>query len=289
MDEDMDVGGGSHILASVSRIRAAKKAAAAVIRPSGIAKPKTMTGFIYRRHPKPGEERFVIVDEVRFTVLVMVLFGVTCVIGFLIADLGEGKITVREVEDKDGHGLAILIGGIFAFLACVLSVIQIQGHRKHWTHPPSQKNVVRILLMVPIYAISAWLSLTFLDLSTYIDFARGVYEAYVIYTFMILLTKYLGGHAGVTEWMKYKPNQPWPSPMCFLRPVKPDSQYLYYLKYGALQYTILTPICSLATVVLQYFGAYKDGEIRYDNGYPYIAFILSQCQRHFSRQQQSAP
>jgi len=99
---------------------------------------------------------------------------------------------------------------------------------------------------------------------------------------MILLTKYLGGHNGVVEWMKYKAPQPWPSPMCFLRPVVPDSRYLYYLKYGTLQYTILTPICSLATVVLSTFGWYEDGVIAYNNGYPYIAFVISQSTTHSS-------
>lgn len=232
---------------------------------------------------------------------------------------------------SSGHGVAVLIGGIFSILACVLSGIQIRQHKRNWTHPPSQRHVVRILYMVPIYAISAWGSLTFLNLSSYIDFVRGVYEAFVIYTFMILLTKYLGGHNGVVEvsgrwnsrgccergadflhagialrcrahpavrlyelladycfpravfvfccqWMKYKAPQPWPSPMCCLKPVVPDSKYLYYLKYGALQYTILTPICSLSSVVLTYFGAYEDGVIAYDNGYPYIAFVVNMSQ-----------
>ena len=235
------------------------------------------------------------------------------VLGFLAVDLGLGHIQIREVYDSDGHWIAVLIGGVFAILACILSAIQIRAHHAHWTHPPSQKQVVRILYMVPIYAISAWGSLTFLNLSSYIDFVRGVYEAFVIYTsvkaarthcggrfqahrqwsvstrahwfafvlcfvarsFMILLTKYLGGHDGVVEWMKFKPPQHWPSPMCFMKPVVPDSTYLYYLKYGALQYTILTPICSLASVVLTTFGAYEDGVIAYNNGYPYVAFVMN--------------
>lgn len=206
-----------------------------------------------------------------------VLFLLYCVaFGFLIADFGLGRVNLSKITDEAGHGVAVIVGGVFASLACILSYIQVKAHRAHWTHPPSQRLVVRILYMVPIYACSAWGSLTFLDLSSYIDFIRGVYEAFVIYTFMILLTKYLGGHSGVVEWMKYKTPQPWPSPLCFLKKVKPDSQYLYYLKYGALQYTILTPICSLAAVVLSTFDAYEDGVIAYDNGYPYVAFILSQ-------------
>jgi heme/copper-type cytochrome/quinol oxidase subunit 2 len=123
-------------------------------------------------------------------------FRLCAALGFLIADMGSNRVQVRDIVSSWGHGLAVLIGGIFAMLACVLSYIQIRSHKRNWTHPPSQKHVVRILYMVPIYAVSALGSLTFMSLSTYIDFVRGVYEAYVIYTFMILLTKYLGGHNG---------------------------------------------------------------------------------------------
>jgi hypothetical protein len=65
----------------------------------------------------------------------------------------------------------------------VLTFLQIQAHRRHWVHPASQKHVVRILLMVPVYAISAWSSLAFVKLSAYLDFIRNCYEAYVIWYF----------------------------------------------------------------------------------------------------------
>lgn len=207
--------------------------------------------------------------------LLLLLAALPSAFGFLIADLGMGRITLTDAYNESGHGLAVIIGGVFALLASALSAVQVKAHWKHWTHPPSQRLVVRILYMVPIYALSAWMSLTFLDLSAYIDFIRSCYEAFVIYTFMILLTKYLGGHQGVVECMQYKQPQPWPSPMYCMKPVKPDSRFLYYLKYGTLQYTILMPICALATVVLSTFGAYSDGVIAYDNGYAYITAIVN--------------
>jgi len=279
MDDDFDArtgSAGSHILASVSKVRVEAKARTLPIVVARGKKP--LWGFTYTSNPKPGEDKFAIVDEVRFSLLCLIIFGSVCVFGFLLADMGQNHVQVRDILSSWAHGLAVLIGGIFSMLACVLSFIQIRSHKRNWTHPPSQKHVVRILYMVPIYAISAWGSLTFLNLSAYIDFVRGVYEAYVIWTFMLLLTKYLGGHNGVVEWMKYKPPQAWPSPMCCLKPVVPDSRFLYYLKYGALQYTILTPICSLAAVILTYFGAFEDGVIEATNGYPYIAFVLNASQ-----------
>ncbi len=104
-------------------------------------------------------------------------------VGFLIADFSLGRVNSVDLTSH-GHGIAILIGGVFSLAACILTSIQISQHWKHWTHPPSQRLVVRILLMVPVYAISALASLTFLDLSVYIDFSRMCYEAFVIYTYV---------------------------------------------------------------------------------------------------------
>ena len=142
-------------------------------------------------------------DEVRMTVWILLIIGVLCGFGFFVADVSSSSFDFSAFASME-HGIAVGIGGLFSFLACVLSYIQIKAHYAHWVHPPSQRCVVRILFMVPVYSISAWLSLTFIKYSLYIDFIRMCYEAFVIYTFMILLTKYLGGHNGVVEWMKTK-------------------------------------------------------------------------------------
>ncbi len=77
LDDDVDAGrGGSHILASVSRVRvAAKRLALPVVVQRG---PKPLWGFTYTKFPRPGESKFVIVDEVRFTALCLIIFGSVC-------------------------------------------------------------------------------------------------------------------------------------------------------------------------------------------------------------------
>jgi len=142
-------------------------------------------------------------DEVRMTVWILLIVGSLCGFAFFVADVRNTSFDTGSLRLHE-RIVAISIGGVFSFLATVLSIIQIRAHYRNWVHPPSQRCVVRILMMVPVYSISAWLSLVFLQYSLYIDFVRMCYEAFVIYTFMILLTKYLGGHNGVVEWMKTK-------------------------------------------------------------------------------------
>lgn len=49
----------------------------------------------------------------------------------------------------------ILIAGIFAWIAIPLSLWEIILHVIHYTQPKLQKHIIRILWMVPIYAVNA--------------------------------------------------------------------------------------------------------------------------------------
>lgn len=60
--------------------------------------------------------------------------------------------------------------------------------------------------------------------------------------------------------------------------MKPTSSFLYYLKYGTLQYVICVPVVSLISVVLNVFGLYGDGIVRADRGYVYVAAITNLSQ-----------
>ena len=46
---------------------------------------------------------------------------------------------------------------------------------------------MRILWMVPIYAVNSWLALRFVNASIYLDTVRECYEAYVLYNFFAFL------------------------------------------------------------------------------------------------------
>jgi len=67
---------------------------------------------------------------------------------------------------------------------------------EYYNCPRLQIRVVRILWMVPIYAVNSWLCLRFKDASFYIDPVRECYEAFVIYNFYMYLVTYLEDEVG---------------------------------------------------------------------------------------------
>lgn len=92
------------------------------------------------------------------------------------------------------------------FLLCLYS--QIYQHLRWYTNPQEQRWIVRILFIVPIYAIYSWISLLFFNSeSVYIYFftIRDCYEAFVIYNFLSLCYEYLGGEGNIMSEIRGKP------------------------------------------------------------------------------------
>jgi len=90
------------------------------------------------------------------------------------------------------------------------------------------------------------------------------------------LTKYLGGDDGVVTVLISKPKQVWPWPFnyCF-QPVRPNSRFLFGIKYGALQYVVISPIVAVIAVVLNFNGLYGEGNFDFKTGYVYAAFVMN--------------
>jgi len=127
--------------------------------------------------------RCIVNDEVRMAawILLSLLTIIVAVLG--LVEVISGKITFADLKDHK-HAAAIAVAGCFALASTVITWLQVRAHHRYWTYPPAQVKIVRIILMVPIYAWSAWLGLVFVPLATYIDFIRVCYEAFVIFNFL---------------------------------------------------------------------------------------------------------
>lgn len=86
---------------------------------------------------------------------------------------------------------AWFIGGIFVMATLPIAMYGIIQHALHYSKPYLQKYIIRILFMVPIYALNSWIVLKFPVSAIYLDTIRTCYEAYVIYNFMMYLINFL--------------------------------------------------------------------------------------------------
>eukprot|EP01017_Pseudomicrothorax_dubius_P033482 TRINITY_DN4488_c0_g1_i5.p1 TRINITY_DN4488_c0_g1~~TRINITY_DN4488_c0_g1_i5.p1 ORF type:complete len:140 (+),score=11.95 TRINITY_DN4488_c0_g1_i5:149-568(+) len=85
----------------------------------------------------------------------------------------------------------VVISGIFMLCALAISLNQVFKHLKHFTNEFFQERIVAIILMVPFYALTSFLSNIWMDWSAYLVVIRDIYEAFFIYHFFTLLLAYL--------------------------------------------------------------------------------------------------
>ena len=90
------------------------------------------------------------------------------------------------------HTLAWFSGGVFVLIAIPLSLYEIFMHLVHFTCPSSQRHIVRIIWMVPIYGVESWLALRYKEYAIYMQAAREFYEAFAILSFLQYLLNNLG-------------------------------------------------------------------------------------------------
>lgn len=128
-------------------------------------------------------------------------------------------------------------------------------------------------MMIPVFSLMTWLSLMMPEDGLVFNTIRDMYEAYVLYLFMQLLTCYLGGENQLIVHLEFKRRirQPWP--LDGMRPLQTDKLFYMRVKQGVLQFVIIKPITAILAIVLEKYGVYGEGVIDWTKGYVYVAFV----------------
>lgn len=79
------------------------------------------------------------------------------------------------------------VSGFFAFAAVILALALIFLHLRNFTNKVQQRLIIRMIIMVPVYALDAWFALYFRSVAIYLNTLRCCYEAFVIYSFFTYL------------------------------------------------------------------------------------------------------
>ncbi|OJJ01649.1 hypothetical protein ASPVEDRAFT_41256 [Aspergillus versicolor CBS 583.65] len=172
---------------------------------------------------------------------------------------------------------AVIVAGVSSLVATLLSFVSIWLQTKNYRKPLLQRYVVRILLMVPIYAASSWASIISLKASLWLAPIRDVYEAFTIYTFFQLLINFLGGERAVIIMMHGRPpvQHAWPLNHFLSKVDISDPHTFLAVKRGILQYTWLKPILAIASIVMKATDTYKEGYLGLSSGYLWTGILYN--------------
>lgn len=194
-------------------------------------------------------------------------------------------VIYQALSDGKGEVAAFHSAGVMVIGTLIMSVRLIYLHFTHWYMPGVQKYVIRIILMVPIYAVQSWLSLRFHHARIYIDAIRDLYEAFVIASFVYYLIELLGGEDALVRTLRKKvrddpaladhlAQHTFPLSLV-LEPWELGVEFMLQCKHGALQYVVAKTGFTIMTYIFQSLGMYGEGQFVWTSPYPYLAFLMN--------------
>ncbi|OJJ48905.1 hypothetical protein ASPZODRAFT_1344699 [Penicilliopsis zonata CBS 506.65] len=187
------------------------------------------------------------------------------------------------------HKLSVLIGLALGIFSVVVSGGLIMLHATHYSKPTEQRYIIRILFMVPIYSLVAFLSLYYYRDAVYYEVLGDCYEAFAISAFFTLLCQYIAPdlHSQKEYFRGIKPKQwVWPIPWlqrCWggengiWRIPRSGLTWFNVIWAGVFQYCFLRVLMTIVAVVTQAFNVYCEESLNPAFSHIWVLCIESVC------------
>ncbi|EAS30589.2 uncharacterized protein CIMG_06068 [Coccidioides immitis RS] len=179
---------------------------------------------------------------------------------------------VSEVPLWDGgitfHQLGLIISATFSLIAVLVSVYLVFQHAVHYLRPQEQRHIIRILFMVPIYAVVSFLSFYHYRHTVYFQVLRDCYEAFAISAFFSLMCHYIADDLHKQkEYFRGIVPKPWYWPLDWFqkccggergiwRTPRSGLTWFNIIWTGVFQYCFIRVAMTIVAVVTQKFHVY---------------------------------
>lgn len=175
----------------------------------------------------------------------------------------------------------VVTSGWCSVIASLVIFSLIIMHLRNYRKPFQQRLMIRIQLILPLFALSCYSMLinpTALIVKFFIEPAREIYEAFVIYTFFSLLIDMLGGAKSIVIMTSGRPPVPHPGFMgkCLPKLDISDPTTFLAIKRGILQYVWLKPILCFSILFGEVFGWYDVNDLSVRSFYLWLT-VLYNC------------
>ncbi|CAD2213298.1 f2o10.10 protein-like protein [Angomonas deanei] len=195
-----------------------------------------------------------------------------CVVGVLVFLL----ILFNIVAEKNSF-VPNFVGGYCAIFATVLSLFLILEHLTCFADPECQTKVVRIVFMVPIFAMISWISLLAPSAAEYLNLVRDTYESYAIYSFFQLMIALMGGVDTLYRALMIEehPAVRHIFPFCYMSPIKVTPTFVQNCRLCLFQFMVVKPVVSLIVIILTTQDKMGSGLLDVTGGYFWTTLVYN--------------
>ena len=104
--------------------------------------------------------------------------------------------------------------GALTAVSLGISLWSMFGHATHYSNPSQQKHILRILFMVPVYAVTALLITGFYRDYVYFTIISQLYEPLAVVSYLTLICQLVAPTMHDLElWLESKEARPWIFPL----------------------------------------------------------------------------
>ncbi|KAH9152280.1 hypothetical protein AeRB84_005255, partial [Aphanomyces euteiches] len=199
----------------------------------------------------------------------------------------QGKPAHHPLQRRDDADkmeiltLAFAISAAMTLLTVLLSGWDVWTHLLYNPQAGIRKYVIRMLLMVPLYAVTSYLALTIPEQKLYFETIRDFYEGFVLHAFYYFMIDFLGGQEVLAQKLRSKKHEA-THMMGFqwcLETWKMGPVFVRNNSIGILQYIPCKIFITVMTFVSSIFGFYGEGVYTDPTKmYPYLSLLLTVSQ-----------
>jgi hypothetical protein len=170
-------------------------------------------------------------------------------------NLGVGQIIIWSFAS-----IAFFITLLIFCFTCLLHIIKLKK-------PLRQFFFISIVLLIPVYSLSALASLFYPPLIIWSEQGRRIYESFVCFVYINIIIMFLGGYSNVVQNFdnieKIK--------CCRLCHLKPSKWSLMIAYFGVAQYLFCNIVIAMLVITCYYLGIYKNStKINFEETFIYL-------------------
>ncbi|RQM23430.1 hypothetical protein B5M09_005517 [Aphanomyces astaci] len=167
------------------------------------------------------------------------------------------------------RGWCLFVSFVCALVASGLTLCNMYLHLRAYTRPNLQRYILRILIIVPFYAIGSFLSFWLVHQAIYFNILRDIYESFVVYSFLELVLSFAGGESTCVSKMvgEKELDHPFPCNFCF-PPMARDGRLLRACKKATIQFVLIKPSIALLSLFMLAIDAYNS------TGYQWFLWVV---------------
>ncbi|CAG8974774.1 hypothetical protein HYALB_00000386 [Hymenoscyphus albidus] len=212
------------------------------------------------------------------------LLGLNGTCNATLDDLRIGGSEIPLIGIWTFHEIGLIAAPASALIALIVSFYLMLMHALHYTKPYEQRHIIRILLMIPVYATSAFLSFKFYWHAIYFQVISDCYEAFAIASFFALMCHYIAPslHEQKLYFRTITPVK-WVWPVSTMwkcccgdagpwRTPRSGLTWFNIIWLGVYQYCFVRVAMTITAVVSQYFEKYCES-----SNSPLFAHIWTLC------------